>query len=111
MPEARVETMQLYGHMSSILTVSQPGSLAPEAKKMRQERPYREDLEGYVRITVNADNVYICIHCGCLKISIMFSRSPPIPSHQSQRESGNSMLLHKQEICVFEVDKMHIVHT
>lgn len=58
-PEARVETIQLYGHMSSTLTVSQQGSLTLEAKRMRLERPYHEDLEGYARTTVNVQCVYI----------------------------------------------------
>ena len=47
-PTARVESVPIYGHVSSTLTITKHGhqSLTSDAKRMRQERPSYEDLEG-----------------------------------------------------------------
>ena len=50
MAESKVDSVNLYGHWSSIIATKSSGDKdvdEPKGKRTRQERPCYDDLEGY----------------------------------------------------------------
>ena len=64
--ESGVDTLPLYGHVSSTLTVHEQSS-EQRAKRMKQARSCHDDLEGYVHTYI-----YVCLY---YKITVCIGRT------------------------------------
>ena len=61
-----VETLEAYGHVSGTITVAKTSLDQPPAKKMKQDRLFHDDVEGYVVYTCT----YVCGLCMCVYMCV-----------------------------------------
>ena len=60
--EPQVDNVEIYGHISSTVTVAQKSSDSQKTKRKRQERPCHDELEGYIIVQALSSVVPFHIH-------------------------------------------------